>query len=192
METDSLFELRIEWRSNMFVVATLYVVGGSSCPVRVRNMSRTGALIEAAALPAAGTSIRLGRASLSAAGEIAWATASKAGVRFATPVSVADWLPQGKRGSGQQLIDELVHQTRLGAADMFGSAARHTPQDPAFGDEMSRLRDMLEKAGEQLAMDSAVTARHALALQLIDGVAQRLARMGADYRARELQTSAAS
>src|SRR5689334_6559710 len=106
MESAPSSEHRVESRSNIFVMATIYAAG-SSTPVRVRNMSPSGALVEAAELPPAGTSIRLSRGSLEVIGDIMWVDEHRAGVRFAGPVRVGDWLPQGKRGSGQQLIDEM-------------------------------------------------------------------------------------
>jgi len=96
---------RLDGRSNIFVTATLYAAGGST-PVRIRNMSRSGALVEASALPPAGTGVRLCRGSISVAGEVIWVDARKAGLRFASPTAAADWLPGGKRGMGQQLADE--------------------------------------------------------------------------------------
>ena len=62
---------RAEVRNNMFVVAVLYGAGGS-VPVRVRNMSRGGALVESADTPGEGQHVRLSRGSLSVRGHIAW------------------------------------------------------------------------------------------------------------------------
>ena len=86
-------------RSNIFVMATLYAAGGST-PVRVRNMSRSGALVEASALPPAGTGVRLCRGSVSVAGEVMWVDEHKAGLRFASPTAAADWLPGGTAREG--------------------------------------------------------------------------------------------
>lgn len=76
----------------MFLVATLYF-GGAGSPVRVRNMSTTGALVEGAALPAAGTAIILRRGALEAPATTAWSEAGKAGLAFAGPLEVSEWLP---------------------------------------------------------------------------------------------------
>src|SRR4051812_48767645 len=107
-------EKRLGPRSNIFVTGTLYGAGGSA-PVRVRNMSLNGALVEAEALPSVGSLVRLCRGSLSVMGEIAWVAAGKAGLHFSSAICVSDWLPAGQRGAGQQMADELVHQARLGA-----------------------------------------------------------------------------
>jgi hypothetical protein len=186
METGSGPEHRLETRNNMFVIAALYVGAGSITAVRIRNLSQTGALIEAGALPAVGTPVRLTRGSLSAGGEVMWVEGCKAGLRFETPTCVADWLPQGKRGSGQQLADEAAHLARLGATAVIRSTAPKPANGPSeLADNLALLQQQLERAGEQLAEDGAVAARHMLALQMIDGAAQQLARLVADARATE-------
>jgi hypothetical protein len=182
METAPLSEHRIESRNNIFVMATVYS-GSSSIPVRVRNMSRSGALIEAAALPPTGTPVRLSRGSLNVTCAIMWVDRGRAGLHFATPVAVSDWLPQGKRGSGQQLIDEVVHQTLLGRAPIAASDSPLSRPNGTLAGELGELRQLLERAGEELAMDNMVTAHHLAALQMIDGVAQALARLAADTAA---------
>jgi hypothetical protein len=75
------------------------------------------------------------------------------------------------------LIDEMVHQARLGPAARTPQPARSDQANLTFADELSQLRYMLERAGEDLASDSAVATNHPAALQFIDGVAQSLARL---------------
>ena len=60
----------------MLVAATLHV-DGQLLPVRIRNMSVSGALIEAATLPPAGAAVVLERGSLQVAGRISWSTGSR-------------------------------------------------------------------------------------------------------------------
>jgi hypothetical protein len=177
MESTHIHELRLDSRNNIFVMAALYASGRSVTPVRVRNISRMGALIEAAALPPAGAAVRLSRASLSAPGTIVWIDECKAGVQFAEPIAVANWLPQGRRGIGQQFVDELFHQKRLGR-----NVEKPQQQGPgySFAEELLELRSLLESAGEELAIDGMIATRHTVALQAIDGVAQTLARLAAE------------
>lgn len=168
-------ELRVESRSNIFVMATMYA-GAGSTPVRVRNMSRTGALVEAAILPPVGTTVRLSRGSLNALGDVMWASGGRAGLRFASPVAILDWLPQGKRGSGQQLIDEIVHRARV-------SGTQPTPPpSPAqatveIADEIVQLRQMMERVSEELSSDPAVSNAHGEALQVLDAVGEGLGKL---------------
>ncbi len=158
-------------------MAALYADGRSVMPVRVRNISRTGALVEGAALPPVGTSVRLSRASLSASGSVIWLEHGKAGLQFEAPVGIADWLPHGRRGIGQQFVDELFHQKRLGVNEARAGSAH---DGASLAEELLELRLSLERAGEALVQDSAVASRHALTLQSIDCVAQALARLAAE------------
>jgi hypothetical protein len=177
MDTAPDLNARLDFRSNIFVMATLYAAGGST-PVRVRNMSRSGALVEASALPPPGTGVRLCRGSVSVAGEIMWVDQRKAGLRFASPTAAADWLPGGQRGMGQQLADEAAHRVRLGAVPTKGG-----PDIPAampdFRELLIQLEQQLRRAGEELASDETVAARHVASLQAIDGAAHSLAKLAA-------------
>src|SRR5438046_6427209 len=104
-------------------------------------MSRSGALIEGAVLPPVGSDVRLCRGSLWVSGRLVWAKANKAGLRFEASVVVADWLPSGKRDSGQLLIDEMVHQTRLGTPST-SPPMRSADQNPdGLKEELLRLSD---------------------------------------------------
>jgi len=179
MDTAPLPDNRIESRSNLFVMATLYAAGGST-PVRIRNMSPGGGLIEASAFPPLGTLVRLSRGSFSIAGAIVWVDESRAGVRFASPIAVADWLPQGRRGAGQQLIDEVVHRSRVGAMPKPEANSALLQENAPLSEELMRLRQTLERAGEALASDPVVTSHHMAALQMIDAVAQALARLAGE------------
>lgn len=190
MDSSPIHELRLDSRNNIFVMAALYAAGRSVAPVRVRNISRNGALIEGGALPAPGANVRLSRASLSAGGTIVWVEGSKGGLQFDAPISVANWLPQGRRGIGQQFVDELFHQKRLGATN-------EKPPAPAskgygFAEELLELRMLLESAGEELALDGIIATRHTVALQAIDGVAQTLARLAAEATVQEAVATAAA
>src|SRR5690606_7676700 len=102
---------RSDPRSNIFVAAVLNH-DGASTPVRVRNMSRSGALVECAAPPAVQSAVRLCRGSLSVRGSVVWLSGERAGVRFDADVDVAAWLPKGNRPEGQDQVDAIVHAYR--------------------------------------------------------------------------------
>lgn len=176
METAQEVDKRLNSRSNVFVMATLYGATGSA-PVRIRNMSPHGALVEGGTLPPLGSPVQLCRGSLAVSGKIIRVDGGKAGLRFSSPMSVAEWLPGGSRGAGQQMADELVHRARLGATvAIHPTVAAETL--PSFASEkLLRLRAELEKASEDLAADIETAARHAAPLQAIDAVAQALARL---------------
>ena len=101
---------RAEGRSNVFLTAMLDT-GDSSIPVRIRNLSSRGALIDGPALPSVGTSVRLLRGRLAATGELAWKGTGQAGVNFGREIDVDDWV-QRIGHSGQQRVDGVIAALR--------------------------------------------------------------------------------
>lgn len=162
-------------RRNMFVVAAL-TSSERSGPVRIRNMSHAGALVEGAVIPPEGSRLRLIRGSLSVAGEVVWRRNDRAGLRFDAPVTVAEWMPQGNRGDRQQRIDEIVHIYKSGDGGLRvgGRGDEPSPTSPTIADELLDLGHMLRSATEGLVNDEAAAARHHAALQAIDVAAQKL------------------
>ena len=57
-------------------------------PVKLRNISSTGALLESGAIPEPGTAVELRRAAQSASGRVMWREDGKAGVHFDRPTEV--------------------------------------------------------------------------------------------------------
>jgi hypothetical protein len=144
----------------LFVAATLYSDAGSA-PVRIRNMSQSGALIEASVVPDPGTAVILRRGSLQTAGHIAWKVEGKAGLAFSTRVNVGDWLSRQVRGHQDQ-VDEIVSSLKSGRQP--GSA------------ELQALRADLVRLGNGLAGDAILVATH-LEVQMIDIALQKVDRI---------------
>ncbi|MFL6758705.1 hypothetical protein [Sphingomonas sp.] len=166
-------------RSNIFVVATIASAEAFG-PVRVRNMSPYGALIEAAVLPAAGSPVRVSRGHLTASGIVAWHSGNRAGVRFDSAISLADWLPRGVR-TQQQQIDELVYSHKSGTSPRgMAAAGSLTPKRASdVRNELLELEQTLRRVAEDLAQDMPTCERHLAQIQLIDVAAQRLAALAA-------------
>ena len=165
-------EQRIERRSNLFVIAALHWRPGVPAPVRIRNLSPRGALIEGPGLPAAGTSVRLSRGGLCADGQLMWRDDVHAGVCFADAVRVADWLPREMRNAAQQRVDETLYEVRAAPSASPGVATLVQ----AAPDYAAISRSLLE-AGEELVADPAIAGRHAGALQAIAIAVHALARL---------------
>lgn len=160
-------EQRSERRNNLFVVAALHW-RGAPAPVRIRNLSPGGALIEGAGLPDVGTSVRLSRGQHSVDGELLWRGETHAGLQFKAPVRVADWLPASARNGGQQRVDQIVFEAKAS-----GVATGITPAGPSAPD-YSAIADALTKAGDELIAVPGLAERHPEALQAIDIAAQAL------------------
>lgn len=85
-------------RSNVLLAATLEI-GGAVIPVKLRNLSEHGALIQGPKLPIEGSELVFCRNELRAHGRIAWVNGEHGGVAFSSPLSTQDVLqnvPQPK------------------------------------------------------------------------------------------------
>ena len=168
-------------RSNMFIAAVLVAPDGA-VPVKVRNMSATGALVEAATVPLPETEVRLVRGTLEIGGAVAWSAEGRCGLHFSSLACVRDWLaPAANRD--QQRVDEMVSLLKLGAVPLPKRSKPETdcPADamPAIlGADLHRLSRLVERLGNELAGDTLVLESHAQALQSVDIVVQTLAVIG--------------
>ncbi len=158
-------------RTHLFVAATLYA-GSASAPVHIRNMSPSGALVEADALPPVGTSISLSRGRLHATGNIAWRAGRRAGVRFEAAVTVPDWMAR-QVSAGQQRVDALLAIVKKDARPEV-SADSASPANVV--DELGWLRSELGQLETALLRDATVVAAHP-EIQAIDISIQRIDRI---------------
>ena len=180
MDQPAESESRLSARTNLFVMAAIFAGLGSE-PVKVRNLSSNGALVEGASLPQPGTHVRLCRADLNVEGEIVWCRDGRAGLRFNSAVAVADWLPQGSAKADQQRVDRLVHQIKTsGVASSPSSAAPSEGLGKDFSvAELNDLRVAIQSLAEDLAADTAIVERHWSKLQTLDIVAQAFVKLAA-------------
>lgn len=81
MNAESSVQNRRSRRANLFMAATLEV-GAHSLPVRLRNLSREGALVEGDRLPIEGSVLIFVKGELRVKGRIAWAKDNRAGIAF--------------------------------------------------------------------------------------------------------------
>lgn len=171
---------RREARTHLFVAAALYSDAGSA-PVNIRNISRSGALIEAPLLPLPGSSIVLKRGSLEAAGRIAWQANRRAGVAFEGLIHVADWMAR-LASSGQDKVDEIVAGFKSGAARQPVQAvpSKDISGTTTIEAELTKIREDLLALSETLIGDAIVVATHPeiqafdISLQGIDRILKRL------------------
>jgi hypothetical protein len=178
------FDRRDE-RTHLFLVATL-TAGAASAAVRVRNLSPTGALVEAPALPAVGSAIVLRRGVLEAIGSVAWAAAGRAGLSFTAPVTVSAWLPT-KHAARQAQVDQIAFSVKHAARPVAVSAEpavanRAVMSSDAAIADLVRLRAELDHLGDLLAQDAAVVATHP-EIQLFDSASQQIGKIVEALRA---------
>lgn len=161
---ESGIDHRSQSRSNVFLSATL-VVGATALPVRVRNMSRHGALLDGQSLPSAGARIRLVRGELSADGEIAWRHDSQAGISFSGEIDVGVWVKKIGH-AGQQRVDHAIAALRRNQS----LPANPAPQAPS----MARIGQELQAICEKLAGSPTITVEFGEELVKLDTLAQTL------------------
>lgn len=163
-------------RTHMFVAATLYSDAGS-CPVNVRNMSLSGALVEGAVLPELDAPVTLRRGSLEARARIVWRVGRKAGVAFSATIHIADWMSRNP-DCHQARVDDMVRGIRSDSSrpGPIQGAPHSASSDSMLEAELRALRLELMTLENGLTGDVIVVATHP-EIQLLDVALQRVERM---------------
>ena len=172
---------RVAQRTFLMLAATARC-GGQSLPIRIRNVSETGALIEGADLPVAGEEILLSRGETEIDAIVAWASGSRRGVHFSRPVAVDTWRagkPANALPASQGRVDLIQAAARSGR-----NAASLPPPPPEerwideldarMAEELAFVQRLVETLGDELVADPAIVHRHTQALQNIDVASQIL------------------
>lgn len=197
IEAEGRVEDRVAPRTNLLLAATAEV-GGRSLPVRIRNLSETGAMVDGAGLPEAGMPLILMRGDLQVAATVAWAAGSRRGVRFGGPTPVSEWTggkPRTIDCTGlrdQRRVDAIQAEAR---ADPASARALRSPEpaaptpavspdlDKRLADELGYVQRLLEGLGDELIADLLLIQRHGKSLQSLDLVGQILGHVSTILRA---------
>jgi len=91
MDESSTSQNRRARRSNVLLAASIEL-SGAVVPVKLRNLSTEGALIEGDSLPVAGAEVLFRRNELSVNSRVAWVHENHAGVAFKSPIPQEDVL----------------------------------------------------------------------------------------------------
>ena len=156
----------------MFVLASM-VAETASGPVKIRNMSPDGALIEGAALPRLGEHLSIGRVKLAATGQVVWSDGGRAGLRFDQNIDVAAWLPAG---GPQQQVDQAFHAIKNGLTNVVRLPVAPVGTSPVAKSDLMDAALAIEALADVLADDAGVIASHSTRLQVLDIAAQLLRR----------------
>jgi hypothetical protein len=151
---------------------------GSSLPVKIRNMSSTGAAVEGSVVAEPGTSVRLVRGGLRAEATVVWSREGRCGLRFAGPVSVPKWRAP-PANPHQERVDLLVAQVRAGHVPSTRVPSEpNQPSGPVgtaqLADDLGQVSDLLLGLADELLCDLAVLAAHGSALQNLDIAVQSI------------------
>jgi PilZ domain len=157
-------------RSNVFLSAALYTPT-RTFPVRIRNISEDGALLDGADLPGEGATVSLRRAHLAIGGKIAWQTHELRGVRFNTKIDVEEWVKL--RGHlGQQRIDRVVAAVRTGQRQT--ELMSELPIAATDTETMESISTALEQICERLSNSPSLTDEVAEELVHLDSIIHSL------------------
>ncbi len=157
---------RANGRSNVFLTATL-VAAGASGPVRVRNISAQGALLDGPNLPQKGAAVHLRRGSLSAEGEVAWQEHDRCGVRFNADVEVEHWVRRVGH-SGQEQVDTIIAELPESSARTFAETLTHSDNS------LDAISADLTAACERIVNLPDLVAAHPDEMLRLDAISQRL------------------
>ncbi len=167
-------EPRTNPRTNMFVAAVLKTVDGS-VPVRIRNLSSVGALVEGAVMPAAGSAVSLARGCLATSAEVVWSADNRCGLRFLSLVSVRDWMAP-PANTEQARVDNTVRLLRAGAIPLaVCGESSAIPRREQLGRDLRSVVRLVEAIGDDLAGNPATVSSHADELQKLDIALQMIA-----------------
>lgn len=177
-------DVRSAPRASIYLAATLYC-DGSAAPVKIRNISATGALLEGAIVPSEGSLVQLVRGGLIVHGLIAWSSEGRCGLKFSGSVDVQQWLSI-PTNSEQQRVDEVVRLVKAGAVPLpipplaHQNGLKEATDSPAdVANDLHVLGDLLASLGATLSSDCDLVARHGTALQSLDIGVQLLAAVAA-------------
>ena len=172
---------RADARTNLFMAATLRVAG-NDIPIKIRDLSSTGAQIESAVQPEIGAAITLIRGRLSVEGRAIWCVESRCGLQFAARVSVPDWMANPVNRE-QRRVDNIVTAVKAGTKPRAAPADQKSQEQPQAAEDLERVALLLDCLGETLANDPALIAKHGIALQNLDIAMQTLNALAATMKA---------
>lgn len=161
---------RDQARSSLFIAAVMRS-GSEQVPVKVRNMSLNGALIETPLAPSVGTEVQLIRGALVAIGTVMWSFENRCGLRFASDISIKQWLEAPSKAE-QQRVDEIVSLVKAGAIPGAFSGRHKAGSKKAYEsqlvDSLNAVVKLLSHLEVDLCSSPETLERHGRSLQNLD------------------------
>lgn len=179
VQTNAPTTRRRNMRSNTFLMAML-VTDTLSAPVRIKNLSASGALLSGRDLPRRGERCRLRRGEAAVSAIVVREVPHGAAIRFERLIDEVQWI--GAANQMQRDVDRVVHDAthRYPVADSNHrlTAVQAAPAvlapSPVSRDELMDLADQLDRLANAFSDDEHVITRYLDRLQLLDIASQRL------------------
>ncbi len=174
-------------RKNLLLAARI-CAGGLDAPVRIRNMSAGGAMLDGPALPDVGATVTLLRMELAIEATVMWKDDGRCGVALSGTVVIDDWIG-GAEAPGQQFgqmrVDAIQAAVRSGSVlatepPPFGAPIGGERRiDGRIAAELETVKRLLDAVGDEITDDPDVLSRFSGALQNFDIACQIIAHLGA-------------
>lgn len=167
---------RRESRPELFLTALLKGTFGAH-PVRVRNLSTGGALVEVQLKLRPGEEVQLIRAHHAVRARVAWASEGRAGLNFDKAVDIKKWVPS-LDASHQMAVDRQLVMLR-NAPDVAQSEQPLDERSPdvireRVAEETAALSRQIEICLDELAAFAPLVVRLPGTLQQLEKVSQTL------------------
>lgn len=161
-------DLREEPRASLYLAASLYC-DGQSVPVKIRNLSTRGALLDLATPVSASGLVQLVRGPLIVHALVIWSEGSRCGLKFSGMVDVQRWR-MAPANAEQQRVDDIVRIVKTSAVPLPAQALEEAElkEDRPLSADLKLATELLARLGDRLAGDDAVVASYGADLQNLD------------------------
>jgi hypothetical protein len=169
-------ESRASARTNLFLAATLGSAGANH-PVKIRDLSATGARIETSVALKVGGAVTLVRGALSIDARVGWRAERFCGLSFAAPVSIEDWM------ANPVTLQRPPGSPGLSTQALVATPVRWTGDGGSVADELGHASRWLAGFGQSLGTDPHVVFNHGSELFSLGLVARALGAMAETMQA---------
>jgi hypothetical protein len=160
----------VQHRSRVMLAATI-LTRGMSVDVRIRDLSRSGALVEGNKVPEAGTTIELLRNSQAARAEVVWSKRGRCGLKFENQIVIEEWVGSVAKSPTTPSPAYRDDGSRPSASLPGWLNSENPPVDledqlpMRVGEEMAYVQRLIESVGRDLQSSPVVRQRHAGSVQ---------------------------
>ena len=146
-------ESRSATRTNLFLAATLHS-GNVAHPVKIRDLSASGARIETSLVTEVGDAVTLVRGGLRVDARVTWRAERFCGLSFTAPVSIAAWMTHPVLLERNRMRPRVVLESEVAAL------AHSEEASGSVAAELARVSCWLGTFGQTLASDPVVLLKH--------------------------------